>query len=46
MKFEKISKLSKSVYIDSREKFQQFYNDFGIVGVNGHSQLILVLHIF
>ena len=34
MKFEKISKLSKSVYIDSREKFQQFYNDFGIVGVN------------
>ena len=33
MKFERISGSSKSVYINSRDNFQQFCNDFGVVGV-------------
>jgi 5-methylcytosine-specific restriction endonuclease McrA len=33
MKFERISGSSKSVYINSRDNFQRFCNDFGVVGV-------------
>lgn len=33
MKFERIDRFSKSGYIDSQENFQQFYNDFSVVGV-------------
>ena len=33
MKFERINGSSKSAYINSRDNFQRFCNDFGVVGV-------------
>lgn len=34
MKFDDVGKKYKSVYIDSEENFQQFCNDFYVIGVN------------